>query len=146
MRRGLISILAVVCFAAAGVLTSSAIADNGNSAANAPLPNAALDASVQGYGGVQVITIRPSSQVQGVAGAQHTSKKTPTCAELAAQGGTQGALYKRMCSHAAPLSATHTSGTLPFTGLQLTIAVALGVALLGGGFLLRRAAREGGGS
>src|SRR5438105_2746996 len=146
MRRGHISALAVVALVAAGVFAGSALADNGVNATNSPLPNAALDASVQGYGGVgsqtQVVTI----QVQGVAGAQHTAKKTPTCAELAAQGGTQGALYKRMCSHAAPLSATHTSGTLPFTGLQLTIAVALGAALLGGGFLLRRAAREGSGS
>jgi hypothetical protein len=105
-------------------------------------PISAVNASVQGYGGVQVVTLRPATQAhQGVAGAQHT---TTTCAELAAQNGTQSAIYKRMCTRAAsaPLSATHTSGTLPFTGLQLTIAVLLGAALLGGGFLLRRVSRE----
>jgi hypothetical protein len=126
MRRGLSIALAVASFAAAGALTGTAAADNGIAAGgSSALPNA----SVQGYGGVQVITIRPSSEVQGVAGASHTVKK----------GTAQSPA-------AAPLSATHTSGTLPFTGLQLTIAVALGAALLGGGFLLRRAAREGSGS
>ena len=125
MRRGLSLALAVASFAAAGVLTGTAAADNGVAVGNSALPNA----SVQGYGGVQVVTIRPSNEVTGVAGARHTVKK----------GAAQSPA-------AAPLSATHTSGTLPFTGLQLTIAVALGAALLGGGFLLRRAARDGSGS
>ena len=122
MRRGLSSALAVAVFAAAGALTGTAAADNGIATGTPALPNA----SVQGYGGVQVVTIRPSSEVKGVAGARHTIQR--------------GANHSPV---AAPLSATHTSGTLPFTGLQLTIALALGAALLGGGFLLRRAAREG---
>ena len=128
MRRGHIFALAVATLAAAAVLTGTAAADNGVAVGKGAQPNA----SVQGYGGVQVVTIRPASEVTGVAGvagARHTVRK----------GAAQSPA-------AAPLSTTHTSGTLPFTGLQLTIAVALGAALLGGGFLLRRAAREGSGS
>jgi hypothetical protein len=42
----------------------------------------------------------------------------------------------------APASAQGQSGTLPFTGLDLGVAVGIGAVLLGGGVLLRRASRE----
>ncbi len=145
-----------------GAAFVAALAFSGSALAATGQPNA----SVQGYGGVQVITIKPTTS--GVAGTQHTVTHV-TCAELAARGDTQSATYKQMCSSCAEqsassqngstaqggvagastshncgtLAATHTAGQLPFTGLQLTIAVALGAALLAGGFLLRRVAREG---
>ena len=43
-------------------------------------------------------------------------------------------------SNAAPLAAQH-SGTLPFTGAQLGLFVALGLVLLAGGVVLHRAGR-----
>ncbi|MHB8651046.1 MAG: hypothetical protein ACYDBR_12860 [Gaiellaceae bacterium] len=85
----------------------------------AELAAAAHDASIEGYGGVQVQTIQPI--VQQTAGATHTVQR-PT-------SGVKGA--------------THSVGTLPFTGVQLSVFVALGLALLGGGLLLRRAGRSG---
>jgi hypothetical protein len=39
----------------------------------------------------------------------------------------------------APAAAQPSSGSLPFTGLQVTLVLLAGVALLGGGFVLRRA-------
>jgi hypothetical protein len=38
---------------------------------------------------------------------------------------------------ASPLATTRSSGTLPFTGAQLTIFAIVGLALVAGGFLLR---------
>jgi hypothetical protein len=43
---------------------------------------------------------------------------------------------------AAPLAATRTTGTLPFTGAELTIFAIVGLALLGGGLALRMTARQ----
>jgi hypothetical protein len=40
-----------------------------------------------------------------------------------------------------PAPAVRKSGTLPFTGFQLSVFAILGLALLGGGFLLHRAGR-----
>jgi crotonobetainyl-CoA:carnitine CoA-transferase CaiB-like acyl-CoA transferase len=82
----------------------------------ADLARAAHDATAQGYGGVGVQTQRPV--LQHVAGAHKTL--TPS----------------------APLSATHASGTLPFTGLQLGIFVAIALALIAGGLLLRWSGRR----
>ncbi len=88
----------------------------------ADLRRAAQDATIQGYGGVAAETMKPV--VQQVAGAQRTLRKP-----AAAQG--------------APLAATQSAGALPFTGLQLGVYAALGLALLAGGLLLRRAGRSG---
>ncbi len=75
-------------------------------------------------GGVQVQTQQPVTQQ--VAGAQHTVQKpTPS-------------------TNGSPLGATHTQGTLPFTGAQLGVFAAVGLALLAGGLLLRRAGRSTG--
>lgn len=43
---------------------------------------------------------------------------------------------------AAPLATTRSSGTLPFTGLQLGVFAAVGIALLLGGLLLRTTSRK----
>jgi hypothetical protein len=49
------------------------------------------------------------------------------------QGGGGGAVQA---------AATDTGGSLPFTGFELGIAAALGVALAGSGFALRRVTRN----
>jgi hypothetical protein len=41
----------------------------------------------------------------------------------------------------APATAVHSSGTLPFTGAQLTLFAVVGLALLATGLLLRGSAR-----
>jgi hypothetical protein len=79
----------------------------------ADLRRASKDATLQGYGGVGS-NVTPAGQAagQGVAGS------------------------------VSPIAATGTSGSLPFTGAQLGVFVALGLVLLTGGLLLRRAGRN----
>jgi LPXTG-motif cell wall-anchored protein len=43
---------------------------------------------------------------------------------------------------AAPLGTTRTSGTLPFTGAELSVFALVGLALIGGGILLRMTGRQ----
>jgi hypothetical protein len=73
------------------------------------------DATDQGYGGVGV-----------------TTTTTQTVGAVAGQG---------RASNSAPLAQTNESGTLPFTGAQLGVFLALGLALLVGGLLLHRTGR-----
>jgi hypothetical protein len=42
----------------------------------------------------------------------------------------------------APVAATRTRGTLPFTGAELAVFAVVGVALIGCGFVLRMTARR----
>jgi hypothetical protein len=75
------------------------------------------NAVTQGYGGVNQSTspVHQTAPItQQVAGTQHTVHQPAT--------------------GVAPASA----GTLPFTGLQLGVFVLLGLALIGGGLLVRR--------
>ena len=83
----------------------------------ADLARAAHDATLQGYGGVGSQTAAPA--VQHAAGAQNTQKPSAVLG-----------------------AAVPASGTLPFTGLQLGVYVALGLAVLAGGLLLRRFGRN----
>lgn len=53
---------------------------------------------------------------------------------------TQKAASPQTVAQVAP--AQHTGGTLPFTGLQLGVFVALGVLLIGGGLVLRASGRK----
>jgi hypothetical protein len=55
-------------------------------------------------------------------------------AGVSSSGGVAGSV--------SPIAATGTSGSLPFTGVQLGVFVALGLVLLTGGLLLRRAGRN----
>jgi hypothetical protein len=84
----------------------------------ADLRRASKDATLQGYGGVGS-NVTPAGQ--GVAG-------------VSKSGGVAGKV--------SPIAATGTSGSLPFTGVQLGVFVALGLVLLTGGLLLRRAGRN----
>jgi hypothetical protein len=85
------------------------------------------NAAVEGYGNpIVVVTLKPVIQAH-VAG----TKASKTMGVLGAQ--------KTVTSH--PLASTAQRGTLPFTGLQLTLLVLIGGALLGSGLLLRRTAR-----
>jgi LPXTG-motif cell wall-anchored protein len=47
-------------------------------------------------------------------------------------------------SSTAPLQTVRRSGTLPFTGIQLTIFALVGLALIAGGYLLHRTGRRRG--
>jgi hypothetical protein len=87
----------------------------------ADLQRAARDATVQGYGGVDTQGSTPVIQA-AVAGSQATKERPAQVL-----GGAT-----------TPTG----SATLPFTGVQLGVFVALGLALLGGGLLLRRAGRN----
>ncbi len=46
--------------------------------------------------------------------------------------------------NAAAAVATDTTGSLPFTGLEVGVMLLAGVALVGGGFLVRRISNAGG--
>jgi hypothetical protein len=109
----------------------------------ADLQAATKDASVEGYGGVTEQTMRPV--VQQVA----SQTKTLRCAGLNRKGnkimapatGAQSG-SSHACVRGAQFTKTAPAGTLPFTGLQLGVFAALGLALLAGGLLLRRASRD----
>ena len=75
---------------------------------------------VLGVASPSVVSQTPTSQV---AGAQKT-KTAPSTAS------------------AAPLSTTRSSGALPFTGLELGVFAAVGIALVAGGLLLRTSTRR----
>jgi hypothetical protein len=114
------------------------LAQNGGqtrSYSGADVRAALKNASVQGYGNpIVVVTLKPAVETQrpatGVAGAQAT--KTQGVA------GAQKTVVRR-----PPLASTGMrSGTLPFTGRQLTGFAFMGLLLLGSGLLLRAAGRE----
>ena len=82
-------------------------------------------ATDQGYGGVGVTTTQTPAVQQSGGG----SGPGPS--------GVAGATHN---TGSAPLSASRQTGTLPFTGAQLGVFLALGLALLVGGLLLHRGA------
>jgi hypothetical protein len=111
------------------------------------------DPTVQGYcgpiAGTGAVTPGPTAppQAAGVAGtatsgvkgvAKTVSAAAPTHAVLGAQHSAAAPAR----SAAAPLAATKTRGTLPFTGAQLTLFALVGLALLATGVLLRSTARQ----
>jgi hypothetical protein len=116
----------------------------------ADLRAASLDAGVQGYGGPAEQTMRPVV-VQAAAAATKTAAQTYRCVGLDRNGnrimapanGSSSAPVAA-CVKGAQFTKTNTApaATLPFTGLQLGVFAAVGLALLGGGLLLRRAARD----
>jgi hypothetical protein len=77
------------------------------------------NATDQGYGGVGGQSQKPSQKPSknGVAGQEHTVSSKP-------------------------LATAGQSGTLPFTGAQLGVFLALGLALVFGGLLLHRTGRS----
>jgi len=88
-------------------------------------------------------TVTPQvTPLAGVAGAHHT-QHTPVATPVAAVAGTKHT-QAAPATHAAtaPVHVTQSGGTLPFTGLQLGLFVAVGLALVGVGFLLHRTGRE----
>jgi prophage DNA circulation protein len=111
----------------------------------ADLARARQDASLQGYGDttvlpvLQTVTLKPTT---GVAGQQQTLQKPYTCAmaKSAVANGTATASQARMAARCSTVAAART-GSLPFTGVELSLFVAIGLALIGSGFLLRRTAR-----
>lgn len=107
------------------------------------------DPVIQGYGCGGIATpvtppvtpsgagVAPVTILVGVKGATHTAK-APT-------SGVQGAQHTVKApvnaSAAAPLGTTRTSGTLPFTGAQLTLFALVGLALVAAGLVLRSTGR-----
>jgi hypothetical protein len=84
------------------------------------------DAAVQGYGNpIVVVTLKPVIQ------------------ERLTQPTTAGVLGAQKTVTRRPLAASAQRGTLPFTGMQLTLLVVVGGALLGSGLLLRVSAARG---
>lgn len=156
MRRGRLSavlgaIVAVTLVTAAAALGADSrtiyqdLADGhlSGSYTQAELRAAAKDATVEGYGGVAEQTMRPV--VEQAAGAE----RTEVCVGLDESGNkimrpasSTDATDSAACVAGTQFTRTRTAETLPFTGVQLGVFAALGVALLGGGLLLRRAARD----
>jgi hypothetical protein len=77
--------------------------------------------------------------VSAVKGARATVTSAP--ASQAVKGNRHTVLAP-VSRNAAPLAATKTRGTLPFTGAQLTLFALVGLALLATGVLLRSTARQ----
>lgn len=111
------------------------------------------DPTIQGYGcGGIAPPVTPATQVPsgivpvtvvvGVKGARHTVSgpgATPTAGVQGAQHTVKTPVTK---SAVAPLSTVKVSGTLPFTGAQLTLFALVGLALLATGLVLRSTGRR----
>jgi hypothetical protein len=156
MRRGRILLataaalaVGLLAVAAAGAATPdqiySDLAADGTLSHNysaADLRAASLDAAAQGYGGVEEQTLRP------VVAAVAAATKTYTCVGIDRSGNkimapanaSNTGANAHGCVKGTQFTQTKSAGALPFTGLQLGVYAALGLALLGGGLLLRRAA------
>jgi hypothetical protein len=136
MRRGriilaLATALAVVLTTAAAAVAASPrqiyadLAQHGKLTKHysaADLKRASKDAVLQGYGGVGA-----GGGVQQPAGGTQGQSNSSA-------GGVEAAV--------SPVQQTNTTGTLPFTGIQLGVFVAVGLVLLAGGLMLRRAGRS----
>jgi hypothetical protein len=79
----------------------------------------------------------PSAVVSAVQGARHTVA-TPAVTRVKGSRHT----VNTPVSTAAPLAATKTKGTLPFTGAQLALFTLVGLALVATGLVLRSTARR----
>lgn len=92
------------------------------------------------------VTPQVVTPAAGVAGAHHTQQTPPVAPTVAVAGAkhTAPVSHTAPATHAAvaPVHVTQSGGTLPFTGLQLGLFVAVGIALVGVGFLLHRTGRE----
>lgn len=126
MRRGRVLGGIVVVLAAAALTAPYAFGASGSAVDQgypcATTPPAAGSGSGNGGGGAGQCSSGSTKPVTHVAAATHTVK-APVAAAVA--------------------PATHTSGTLPFTGIQLTMFVVIGVLLVGGGLVLRASGRRG---
>jgi hypothetical protein len=80
----------------------------------------------------QVFTHNAITQGYGGVGSSTPPAKKPVLHQVAGASKTQ----QKPAAAAAP--ASHVSGALPFTGLQLGVFVLIGIALIGGGLLVRR--------
>lgn len=158
MRRGrfftaLAVVAALTLYAAATTLAAGSRAIYNDAAdgklsrsySRADLQAATKDATVEGYGGVQQQTMRPvvaraaatqvcvglrqnGTKIMAPANASNTGANAHACANV------KGAQFTK--TNVAP------AGTLPFTGLRIWVFAALGLSLLAGGLLLRRASRD----
>lgn len=66
----------------------------------------------------------------------------PTAAFASAGSSTCQAYSPQTCTPVGSTTATTSSGTLPFTGLDIVLLVAGGGTLLGAGFVVRRLSRR----
>jgi hypothetical protein len=111
-------------------------ADNGRldgHYSKADLQNALHDATVQAYGGggikpavIQKLAKKPKVAVLGVG-----TQKLPTTPKT-----------QKTAPTVQVLGTTKTTGTLPFTGAELTLFVVVGMALIACGVLLRLSSRK----
>jgi len=84
------------------------------------------------------VPLVPVTTVAGVAGATHTQSQKP----VTGVKGASHTIAPAVTKSAAPLTATKASGTLPFTGAQLTIFTLVGLALIAAGIVLRLTTRR----
>ena len=91
---------------------------------------------------VAPVTPTPApTPVTGVKGAQATVVSAPAQPATGVRGATHTVRTPVTRSAAAPLAATKTQGTLPFTGAQLSVFLLVGLALVATGLMLRSTAR-----
>ena len=84
----------------------------------------------------------PLVPVSGVAGVQHTSTSTPAVRPVGVKGAQHTVKTPVVQSAAAPLAAAKKTGTLPFTGIQLTLFLLVGLGLVATGLVLRATGRR----
>jgi hypothetical protein len=110
------------CVEVAAGTAGAIVAPNGKSYLNVPAGGAEVCGPAQ----------RAAAPVQQVAGATKVKTSKPVAKPTAVSPAQHSA---------APLATTRSTGTLPFTGAELGIFALVGIALLGGGLMLRMTSR-----
>jgi hypothetical protein len=141
MRRGRIvsgasALLVSLALSAPALAAPATAVDEGYPCATQP----ALPAGSPGC--TEITTTPPSSTPVGEVGGTQVVTLTPASGTLGAQKTVNNGAAPASSTAGAPLAATNTSGTLPFTGAQLGIFAIVGLALLAGGLLLRSTGRS----
>jgi hypothetical protein len=135
MRRG--RFLSATAAVVAVMLTTAVAAF-----AAAPQSLFSKNAIQQGYGGVGTCqpgqTMGSNGTCQCAAGQVLGANGACTTPAAGVAGAHKTVQHTTPAPVTAVAPATTASGTLPFTGLQLGIFVLIGVALIGGGLLVRR--------
>jgi hypothetical protein len=169
MRRGrlLTGLVALVAIVAATTVVPSALADGGTpmdicqdlqdghlDGTYTPAQLAAFlsDPTVQGYCGPVTVVVPPPPPVTTTTAAPPPAPaavqpvavvapaKTVRTAQVKGAQHTVTAPAKR--NSVAPSTAVRRSGTLPFTGMQLTLFLLIGLGLVGTGLVLRATGRR----
>jgi len=125
VRRLLLALIGVACLAIAGYATGSALAQGGTS----------TSAGDQQY--IDPLTSTTSKSSASSTTSSSQSQQSPSASGSTSTGSSSSGLAATTAASSSPDTAHSSAANLPFTGLNVEALIGVGLALLGGGVLLR---------